>query len=332
MEIEQKLKQFMYDQFPDEQDQFWLNRYFKFIESRPERVYDSSIYQYHHIVPRSCSEKLIYYKPNIVILTKKEHIVIHHILSKVDIEKFVRGLWIVVKTNQNQFNENVIKRIINEATYKLAEYTGRPVANLETGEVYPSSNQAARELGLGLPSISYCINHITRVNNCYWCYVDQLKDLSEESRKQKLEEYQQIISERHEAVYDTKRRKVICLDTKQIFKSIVAASQSIGMNDVAVGGAIRGDYRVGGYFWQYVDVLPNLEDETIQKELKRLEDKVANNQPFTKSRKVQCIETGEIFESTVKASRSQGGCDSVVSIAISKNRPLRNGTHWRYVE
>jgi len=49
------------------------------------------------------------------------------------------------------------------------------------------------------------------------------------------------------------------------------------------------------------------------------------------SKKVLCVETGEIFESTMEAERKTGIFQSNISLACSGKRKTTGGYHWRYV-
>ena len=58
-----------------------------------------------------------------------------------------------------------------------------------------------------------------------------------------------------------------------------------------------------------------------------------SNRPkeFTKPKQVQCIETGEIFESGSSASRALGFRRSAVGDAIRNNKKS-GGYHWKYID
>ena len=48
-------------------------------------------------------------------------------------------------------------------------------------------------------------------------------------------------------------RKVICVETKEVFQSARAASMSLGYSKGAVWQAINTDCKCGGYHWEYYD-------------------------------------------------------------------------------
>ena len=59
-------------------------------------------------------------------------------------------------------------------------------------------------------------------------------------------------------VSEKKSKKVICLETGEIFKSSIFASRSMGLNDTAVSGSIRGKSKTaGGFHWKYLEETKN---------------------------------------------------------------------------
>ena len=48
-------------------------------------------------------------------------------------------------------------------------------------------------------------------------------------------------------------RKVICVETKEVFQSARAASMVLGYSKGAVWQAINKGYKCGGYTWEYYD-------------------------------------------------------------------------------
>ena len=59
-------------------------------------------------------------------------------------------------------------------------------------------------------------------------------------------------------VSEKNSKKVICLETGEIFKSSIFASRSMGLNDTAVSGSIRGKSKTaGGFHWKYLEETKN---------------------------------------------------------------------------
>jgi hypothetical protein len=47
-------------------------------------------------------------------------------------------------------------------------------------------------------------------------------------------------------------KKVICIETQQVFNSAVEASRHLGLNNIAVNSSIRKKYKCGGFTWKYL--------------------------------------------------------------------------------
>lgn len=119
-----------------------------------------------------------------------------------------------------------------------------------------------------------------------------------------------------------KKRKVICIETQEIFNSVYDACMSV--NNKHVGNCLSGQrYTASGYHWAYLD------DTQKQLELKDFIGKSPTSlkdQGLSKrARAVMCVETGEEFETITKASRCYG--DSVRS-ALHKKCNTAYGYHW----
>ena len=113
--------------------------------------------------------------------------------------------------------------------------------------------------------------------------------------------------------------KVICLETKEIYDSISEASRITGINRKGINRCILEQQRVaGGYHWAVADNNTSIEEINI---------KFENNKTNTK--KVQCIETGEIFSSIANATRKYGGD---IKACVKGRQKTAGGFHWRYFE
>lgn len=87
--------------------------------------------------------------------------------------------------------------------------------------------------------------------------------------------------------------KIICLETKQVFESIKDASKQMNINDTSIGKVCRGKRNTaGGYTFKYFDVY-EAETNTKPKTTTIIEPKA-----------VQCIETGQVFNSIAEAGRT----------------------------
>ena len=84
-----------------------------------------------------------------------------------------------------------------------------------------------------------------------------------ESREKMIGERNPFYGRKHteesrSKVSEKNSKKVICLETGEIFKSSIFASRSMGLNDTAVSGSIRGKSKTaGGFHWKYLEETKN---------------------------------------------------------------------------
>ena len=117
-----------------------------------------------------------------------------------------------------------------------------------------------------------------------------------------------------------KKRKIICIETQDIYDSIISAQKAIGVTDI--NSCLSGrQSTVGGYHWAYLD------DEVKIQELSEFIGRPKSE--FYATRKVLCVETGVMYES-VKAAEDFGG--SSVWNCLKGISKTAGGYHWEYVE
>lgn len=177
---------------------------------------------------------------------------------------------------------------------KISDSKGVPVVCVDTGDIFKSITAAAEWAGVALPSISAALHHKRHTSGGYrWNFVDNPNET--------------------EITPQNRKRRVVCIETGEIFESITAASEWAGKN---VHEALRGRNKTaGGYHWQYTD--PPSEAESAKK-------------PYRQS--VICLETGEIFESVRAAAKFAGISPCTVGDALHKRRLTAGGYHWEYVD
>lgn len=109
-----------------------------------------------------------------------------------------------------------------------------------------------------------------------------------------------------------KSRKVICIETKEVFNSISEAGAE------HISRAIKNGTSAGGYHWEYLE---NYDENKKYKDVKKAK------------RKVLCIETGEVFttlkEAAVKCGANHGG--KIGDVCRGK-RKKAHGYTWKYID
>jgi len=112
--------------------------------------------------------------------------------------------------------------------------------------------------------------------------------------------------------YPGYRRPVLCVETGKVYDSISEAAADSGVNAGNISQAIRGILSTaGGYHWE-----------------EYIRDRRTSQKLYAP---VECVETGEIFESAAAAGREYKISSRKILAAI-KSGERADGCHWRLVE
>lgn len=119
---------------------------------------------------------------------------------------------------------------------------------------------------------------------------------------------------------ETNSEKVICIETGQVFDSMIEAGEIMGVFPTSISAVCRGKNKTsGGFHWAYY---PCSEEEME----KKLNEGIGNN------KKVVCVETGQVFDSLTKASECVGVSKSSISECCTGKQKTCGGFHWKYYE
>lgn len=171
----------------------------------------------------------------------------------------------------------------------------KPVVCVETGQVFNSTGDAARQLGLAVGNVSKaaCKGYATK--GFHFRYV----------------------GDSSVSVKPRAKAAVICVETGKKYDSLSAAAHDCGSIDSScISVALRSGGRAGGYHWRYAD---------IKKPRPPLKYKNGNSRP------VLCCETREVFDSMVAAGQSVGVSIGSIYRAL-KRGGTSGGYHWEYVD
>lgn len=113
----------------------------------------------------------------------------------------------------------------------------RPVLCVETGAIYPSAGEAARQLGLNISNIFACCQFRQKsAGGMHLCFLED-KDTF-------------IIQE---PKTENTPKKVICVETKVIYPSISEAARQLGLNLSSISQCCTGQRQTtGGYHFEFV--------------------------------------------------------------------------------
>jgi group I intron endonuclease len=112
------------------------------------------------------------------------------------------------------------------------------------------------------------------------------------------------------------QKRVVCVETGEVFDSITLAAKSLGMTRNAVGNVLNG-YSVSakGFHFIYCDQ----ESPKVRPKLKQ-------------SKKVICLETGEIFDSVKLAAERFGTCEANIKHCATGRYKKAKCFTFRYLE
>lgn len=126
------------------------------------------------------------------------------------------------------------------------------------------------------------------------------------------------------------RRSVRCLETGEIFSSISAAGRSVQADATQVVESIEAQRCCKGMTFAYEDALPEDIDSYVENAHAKYQD--FHKRPRMKnSRKVQAVETGDVFDSIAAASRFYNCDTGTIRNRINAAKPF-NGITLKYVE
>lgn len=117
-------------------------------------------------------------------------------------------------------------------------------------------------------------------------------------------------------------KQIRCLETNQVYDSMAQAKHITGIDPFP---NLRGKSKTaGGYHWVYEGDNSTIED-------------IESGRKTPPSKKVRCIETGEIFNSIIQANNKYPGASALKNVIDGKRSyagTLPDGTklHWEYVE
>ena len=152
----------------------------------------------------------------------------------------------------------------------------KPVICLDTGEKFNSVIDAAEHFNICPSGISgVCHGRKKTVGDLRFAFVDANIDMKT------LPKYKN----------DRKPRRVICIDTGEIFNSIVAAAKKLNINRKTIGDVCSGKKgRAGGLKFAFADV--PIEERKVFS--------------YKNRRRIFCLNNGESFDTLADAARKAG--------------------------
>ena len=304
----------------------YLNKYITLINSLLiNQQIDEIITEAHHIVPRSWNPDLIYDENNIICVSVKAHLILHHMLALTRDTRMCRAFYSMINMKpKDVFNYAVHVNLAAQAKQMWYDISVRPVVNLNTGEVFGSATAAAAYAGV--KSISDPINNHYRGGPYYWQYKDIVDATSLEHQLQICLDKQEANKQRLVGL----RKPLVNLNTGEVFESIKDAQLSLQRN-LNIAGAISKRCRCGGYHWQYKDVVEQTSIEEQLNQYERHKITAKENRKRIKSQigcKVKCVETGEIFATMTQAAKHFNTTCNCISRHTNRGTCTQAGYHF----
>jgi hypothetical protein len=273
-------------------------------------------YEEHHILPKCIGGNNN--KENLILLTPREHFLAHYLLSKIyNDTKIKKSFYLLSNVNNriisSQYYKNIKRKISMQST-GCNNTASKKVICVETGEIFNTITDANRKYKT--TKVGDCCNKTrATAGGFHW-------DFYIENKEYNLIDY---AIGGYEAVKQKLSKKIICVETSEVFESITEASDKTKTRLSSISMCLNKKLNsANNLHWDFFfnDKEYNLKDYIT--EIKR-----GGNSTFPK--KVICVETGEIFDSVRKAAKDKGlkSLSSLIN-AINRNK-ISCGFHWRYL-
>ena len=303
----------------------YLNKYITLINSLLiNQQIDEIITEAHHIVPRSWNPDLIYDENNIICVSVKAHLILHHMLALTRDTRMCRAFYSMINMKpKDVFNYAVHVNLAAQAKQMWYDISVRPVVNLNTGEVVPSIASLAKTCNVTTGTITDHINKRTKIAGNFYQFKHVVDQTNIDCELQKCLDAQRDRG-------DWCKRAVVNLNTGEVFESIKDAQLSLQRN-VNIAGAISKRCRCGGYHWQYKDVVEQTSIEEQLNQYERHKITAKENRKRIKSQigcKVKCVETGEIFATMTQAAKHFNTTCNCISRHTNRGTCTQAGYHF----
>lgn len=220
------------------------------------------------------------------------------------------------KEHKQKISKNFFKKghkLSEEEKKKIKEKLGYKVYCLETKKVYDSCKDAA----FGKDSQGASVNrsaknkgYIKARDGNHYLYLEEAEEIKDK------EKYLQNILQR-----DFQGEPVVCLEENIYYSSISTAYKLTGISTIYSHLLNKKNYKTaGGYHWKKI-TLKEFENSDINRRNLPLKGKKYNHN----SKKVMCLETGEIFNSVADT-----GLNRVYKCVNNPNYTA-GGYHWTYI-
>ena len=210
---------------------------------------DGNYYERHHILPKSLFPLWKSRKSNIVLLTAREHFFCHQLLAKIYPGKEMAfALHLLLTTNNGKL---MISSREYEKIQKLNSiYRKQMKPNLGHHWTEEQRKHISEGTKRGMNQMSDKDKASWKIKNAE---VNRLRGL--ERRKPKVEKVYMTEDEwrkAHSDYWKSKCKKVLCVETGEVFESVKAAKEKYGKT-CKIDRAAREGKTSMGFHWKYLD-------------------------------------------------------------------------------
>lgn len=214
------------------------------------------------------------------------------------------------------YNKLTSEEIENIKNLKLEQHNSGEVICLETKELYKHAREAMISTGIFDSGIlKCCYNESITCGNYHWMFKKDYDKFSKEQIKSKIKTTGKNVTS----------KAVICLETREVFKSGVDASNSLRLSKYKISkmcinkgiNPLKKDVHC-----MFLEDFKKLSEQEIE---------IIINKGMKHIRKVQCVETGRVFNSVTEAAKSVGSATSNISKCCKNQKCICKGFHWTYV-
>lgn len=228
------------------------------------------------------------------------------------------------------------KQLLRERFTGAKNFKARKVINLESLKVYDCISDAARENNLTSNGIVKCCKFERRhYKNTYWAYfddnntIDYYSELYNIIRNKKNKE--RVLTDKFKRKQaEVHSKKVICLETLEIFNSSVEAQRKYHCTSVGQCCNHKG-YTAGGYHWEFYE-----EDKTMEYyknlELRKPPKPIYKYKESPHRKAVIALETLTVYPCMYDAEKATNAKHTNIIKCCNLKRNKAGGFHWRYYD
>lgn len=254
-----------------------LNWYLSIIAKRYNRGIDfcnnANSIEVHHIIPKSIGPQYQYERSNLVPLTIREHVILHHLLSLTGIEKMEYAFH-AVTDYRDDLHDHIPITQAALLIEKSRSAISHPVRNLTTGELFPSVAAACKAYN-SKTNLHFAIRTRIKACKCYWQYEDIVQLTSIENE---LNVCKQLAKQRRRIHAIKYGKPIVNLNTSETFEISSDADQWLQQNvdntkKYCTKYAAEHCIPCGGYFWQFKDKI----NQPVENELLKVQQTYHKN-------------------------------------------------------